>query len=131
MNIRITGSGSYIPDSIEKNEDFHEHTFLNEDGSSIEQSNEIIVEKFKAITGIAERRYAEEHLTSSDLGALAAQKAINDANIDPEELDYIIVAHNFGDVKSNTIQSDLLPCLASRIKHSLRIKNPKCVAYDI
>ena len=125
MNIRITGSGSHIPDAIEKNEDFHKHTFLNEDGSSIDQSNEIIVEKFKAITGIAERRYAEEHLTSSDLGALAAQKAINDANIDPEELDYIIVAHNFGDVKANTIQSDLLPCLASRIKHSLRIKNPK------
>ena len=131
MNIRITGSGSYIPDSIEKNEDFHKHTFLNTDGSSIDQSNEIIVEKFKAITGIAERRYAEDHLTSSDLGALAAQKAIKDANIDPEELDYIIVAHNFGDVKANTIQSDLLPCLASRIKHSLRIKNPKCVAYDI
>jgi len=34
-------------------------------------------------------------------------------------------------VKHNTIQSDILPCLASRVKHSLRIKNPKCVAYDI
>ena len=85
MNIRITGSGSHIPDSIEKNEDFHKHSFLNEDGSTIDQSNEIIVEKFKAITGIAERRYAEEHLTSSDLGELAAQKEINDENIDPEE----------------------------------------------
>ena len=58
MNIRITGSGSHIPDSIEKNEDFHEHSFLNADGSSIKQSNEIIVEKFKAITGIVERRYS-------------------------------------------------------------------------
>ena len=61
----------------------------------------------------------------------AAEKAIDDANIDPETIDYIIVAHNFGDVKHNTIQSDILPALASRIKHSLRIKNPKCVAYDI
>jgi len=131
MNIKITGSGSYIPDIIEKNEDFHQHTFLNTDGSSIEHPNEVIVDKFKAITGITERRYAEDHLVSSDIGAIAAERAISDANIDPEELDYIIVAHNFGDVKANTIQSDLLPCLASRIKYSLRIKNPKCVAYDI
>lgn len=131
MNIRITGSGSYIPETIEKNEDFHQHTFLNTDGSTIEHPTEVIVEKFKAITGIAERRYAEPHLVSSDLGAFAAQKAIEDADIDPEEIDYIICAHNFGDVKSGSIQSDLLPCLASRIKHSLRIKNPKCVAYDI
>ena len=109
MNIRITGSGSYIPDAIEKNEDFHQHKFLNTDGSNIEQPNEVIVEKFEAITGIVERRYADNHLTSSDLGALAAQKAIDDANIDPEELDYIIVAHNFGDVIANTIQSDILP----------------------
>lgn len=131
MNIRITGIGSYIPDIIEKNEDFHSHDFLNVDGSKIDYPNEVIVEKFKAITGIDERRYAKDHLTSSDLGFFAAEKAIDDAGIDPEELDYIIVAHNFGDVKANTIQSDLLPCLASRIKHSLRIKNPSCVAYDI
>lgn len=131
MAIKITGTGSYIPDTIEKNENFHQHTFLNVDGSIIEHPNEVIVEKFKAITGIAERRYAEPNLDSSDLAFLAAQKAIADANIDPETLDYIIVAHNFGDVKHDTIQTDVLPCLASRVKHSLRIKNPKCVAYDI
>ena len=131
MNIKITGTGSYIPDTIEKNENFHQHKFLNTDGSQIEHPNEVIVEKFKAITGIAERRYAKEHLNSSDLGFFAAEKAIADAKIDPETIDYIIVAHNFGDVKHNTIQSDILPCLASRVKHSLRIKNPKCVAYDI
>ncbi len=131
MNIKITGSGSYIPDVVEKNEDFHQHTFLNTDGSSIDYPNEVIVEKFKAITGIVERRYAKDHLTSSDLAFFAAEKAIEDAKINREELDYIIVAHNFGDVKANTIQSDILPCLASRVKHSLRIKNPKCVAFDI
>ncbi|WP_242204889.1 3-oxoacyl-ACP synthase III family protein [Aestuariivivens insulae] len=131
MNIKITGTGSYIPDNIEKNESFHEHEFLNADGSSINDPNEIIVEKFKSITGIIERRYAKPHLNSSDLGFFAAEKAIEDANIDPETIDYIIVAHNFGDVKHNTIQSDMLPSLAARIKHSLRIKNPKCIAYDI
>ena len=131
MGIHITGTGSYIPDTIEKNESFHQHTFLNSDGSSINSTNEVIVEKFKAITGIVERRYAEPHFVTSDLGAFAAEKAIADANIDPETLDYIIVAHNFGDVKYGTIQSDMVPCLAARIKNTLRIKNPKCIAYDI
>ncbi len=131
MTIEITGIGSYIPNTIEKNEDFHQHKFLNPDGSIISNTNEVIVEKFKAITGIVERRYAKDELTSSDLGFLAAQKAIEDAKINKETIDYIICAHNFGDVKTNTIQSDILPCLASRIKHSLKIKNPKCIAYDI
>ena len=131
MGIKITGTGSYIPKSVEKNEDFHQHQFLNADGSTIDYPNEVIVEKFKAITGIVERRYADDQLVASDIGFLAAQKAIDDASIDPETIDYIICAHNFGDVKANTIQSDILPCLASRIKHRLRIKNPKCVAYDI
>ena len=131
MNIQITGTGSYIPGSIEKNEDFYQHLFLNSDGSSIEHSNEVIVEKFKAITGIVERRYIDNHLTASDIGSIAAERAITDADINPETLDYIIVAHNFGDVKANSIQSDILPSLAARIKHNLRIENPKCVAYDI
>jgi 3-oxoacyl-[acyl-carrier-protein] synthase-3 len=131
MAIKITGTGSYIPSSIEKNENFHEHHFLNVDGSNLTHPNSVIIEKFKAITGIDERRYAFDHLTSSDLAFFAAEKAIADAKIDLEELDYIIMAHNFGDVKHNTIQTDVLPCLASRVKHSLRIKNPKCVAYDI
>ena len=131
MNIKITGTGSYIPKIVQKNEAFHQHSFLNIDGSEIPSSNEIIIEKFQAITGISERRYAENHLTASDLGALAAEKAIKDAGIDPETLDYIILAHNFGDVKSGSIQSDILPCLAARVKNILKIKNPKCVAYDI
>lgn len=131
MNIRITGSGSYIPDIIEKNEDFHQHEFLNLDGSSINQSNQVIVEKFKAITGIGERRYVDDSLNCSDIAFYAAQRAIKDANINPEELDYIIVAHNYGDVKHNVEQSDTVPSIASRVKHLLAIKNPKCVGYDI
>jgi len=131
MNIKITGIGSYIPSTVEKNTAFHNHTFLNTDGSIINAPNEVIVQKFKEITGISERRYAKNHLNSSDLGFFAAEKAIEDSKIDRETIDYIIVAHNFGDVKHNTIQSDMLPSLATRVKHKLQIKNPKCVAYDI
>jgi len=127
----ITGTGSYIPRVIKKNSDFLLDQFLNEDGSPMQYENEVVIEKFKAITGIEERRYADLDLTSSDLAYFAAKKAIEDASIDPEELDYIILAHNFGDVKSTSIQSDILPSLASRVKHNLKIKNPNCVAYDI
>ncbi len=131
MNIKITGTGSYIPDVIEKNENFHQHEFLNADGSTIQSANEVIIEKFKAITGIGERRYVDKSLNTSDIAFYAAQKAINNANINQEELDYIIVAHNYGDIKHNVEQSDTVPSIASRVKHLLRINNPKCVGYDI
>jgi 3-oxoacyl-[acyl-carrier-protein] synthase-3 len=131
MNIKITGSGSYIPEIKVKNTDFDKHVFLNEDGTPFAYSNDVVIDKFKSITGIQERRYAAPHLTSSDLAFFAAQKAIKSAKIDPETIDYIILAHNFGDVKPNAIQSDTVPSLATRVKHKLQIKNPKCVAYDI
>lgn len=128
---KITGMGSYIPTIVKKNEDFLENEFLNEDGTPMHYPNEVVIDKFKAITGIEERRYASSDLNSSDLGYLASKKAIEDSGINQEELDYIILAHNFGDVKNAAIQSDILPSLASRVKHRLGIKNPNCVAYDI
>jgi 3-oxoacyl-[acyl-carrier-protein] synthase-3 len=91
----------------------------------------VIVRKFKAITGIDERRYAKSHLNTSDIASFAAEKAIENAKIDREDLDYIIVAHNYGDVRHDSQQSDTVPSLASRVKHLLRIKNPKCVGYDL
>ena len=131
LNSVITGTGSYIPKIIKKNSDFLSNNFLTNDGTPFSYENEVVIEKFKAITGIEERRYAKPEYTSSDLGYFAAEKAISDAGINQEDLDYIIVSHNFGDVKTGTTQSDILPSLASRVKHRLGIKNPKCVAYDI
>lgn len=131
MKIGITGTGSYIPTVLTKNSDFNAHEFLNEDGTSFEYENEVIIEKFKAITGIEERRYVPNNLNTSDIAFFAAEKAIADAGIDKETLDYIIFAHNFGDVTHGQSQSDTIPSLATRVKHHLKIKNPKCVAYDI
>jgi len=131
MNIKITGSGSYIPEIVVSNLDFSDHHFMNEDGTPFAYSNETVIGKFKGITGIAERRYAEPSIITSDMAYLASDKAIKNAGIDPESLNYIIVAHNFGDIKSGTIQSDALPCLAARVKNKLQIQNPKCVAFDI
>ncbi len=131
MNIKITGSGSYIPTENISNKDFSKHVFLNDDGSAFAASNEVITSKFYGITGIEERKYVSDDLNTSDIAFIAAQEAIEDAKIDPETIDYIIFAHNFGDVKKGAIQTDLLPSLATRVKHQLRIKNPKCVAYDM
>lgn len=131
MKIKITGIGSYIPAKKVSNTDFGNHVFLNEDGSAFGRPNDIIINKFKGITGIEHRRYAETDQNSSDLAFLASQKAIENAGIDRETIDYIIFAHNFGDVKAGTSQSDMLPSLATRVKNKLQIKNPKCVAYDI
>lgn len=131
MSIKITGIGSFIPTLKRKNSDFLKHEFRNIDGSHFPHANEVTIEKFKAITGIEERRYLEENLSTSDMATVAAQKAIDAAGIDPETLDYLIVAHNYGDVKFGSNQSDTVPSIATRVKHNLRIKNSKCVAYDV
>ncbi|WP_016988865.1 3-oxoacyl-ACP synthase III family protein [Flavobacterium sp. ACAM 123] len=131
MKIKITGIGSYIPEKKVSNTDFSNHVFLNEDGTTFGYPNDVVIKKFKSITGIEHRRYADDNLNSSDLAFLASKKAIEDAAIDPETIDYIIFAHNFGDVKHGTSQSDTLPSLATRVKNKLQIKNPRCVAYDI
>src|SRR5690606_12866495 len=123
--------GSYIPSQIAKNEYFGKHHFYNADGTPFGQENVTIIEKFKAITGIAERRYLSSDLNTSDMAFFAATNAINDAGIDKEDLDYIIVAHNYGDVKYGFEQSDTVPSIATRVKHNLKILKPTCVGYDI
>lgn len=130
MNVKISGSGSYIPDNVIDNTDFLAHVFLDETGNPLAPNDEVI-RKFREITGIEQRRYLDDNLTTSDIAFRAAQLAIQDAVIDPETLDYLIMAHNFGDVRKNAIQSDIVPSLASRVKQKLGIMNPKCVAYDL
>lgn len=127
----IVGSGSYIPDVIVKNSDFSNHTFFEEDGTIFDKTNEEIIEKFRQITDIDERRYASKDLQTSDIAYLSAKDALESAAIDKESLDYIIVAHNFGDVSAFNRRTDILPTIASRVKHKLRIRNPYTVAYDL
>ena len=131
MNSIITGTGSYIPENIKKNADFLNNNFFSEKKDQLIDSNTSIIEKFKSITGIEERRYLESGLLNSEIATIASQIAIEKAGIDPETIDQIIFAHNFGDLRAENNQSDLLPSLASKVKHLLRIKNPNCVAYDV
>jgi 3-oxoacyl-[acyl-carrier-protein] synthase III len=127
----ITGTGCYIPSEVKSNRDFTVHNFYNEDHHRIETSPQEIVEKFRQITGIEERRYAPTDLNASDIATISAKLAIEDSAVDPETLDQIILAQNFGNVVKHTIQTDGVPSLASRVKHDLGIRNPNCVAYDI
>lgn len=127
----ITGTGSYIPSIVKSNKDFINNSFYAENGELIATPNEEIVEKFKDITGIYERRYAETGMNTSEMATEASKLAIKDAGIDPETIDQIIVAHNFGNVLPGTIQTDTIPAIASRVKNQLGIHNPNCVAYDI
>ncbi|MEO7446098.1 MAG: 3-oxoacyl-[acyl-carrier-protein] synthase III C-terminal domain-containing protein [Ferruginibacter sp.] len=127
----ITGTGSFIPSVIKTNRDFTIHNFYAEDNKRIETDPAEVVEKFESITGIAERRYATEEVNASEMGIQASRLALADANCDPETIDQIIVAHNFGNVLKHTIQTDAMPALASRVKKGLGINNPSCIPYDV
>lgn len=127
----IIGSGSYIPTRKITNDYFLKHQFYEQDGTRIAKSNDEIINKFQAITGIEERRYVTDDLVASDIAFFAAQKAIDSSGCDKEALDYIILAHNFGDIRPDNLRSDMVPSLASRVKQRLEIHNPKTIAYDL
>ncbi len=127
----IKGSGHYIPERRVLNEDFLNNEFYDSDGNKIDTPNEEIIRKFEKITEIKERRYVTDDLTASDIAFFAAKEAITNSGIDKESLDYIIVAHNFGDVQANNKKSDIVPSLAARVKNKLGIENPKTIAFDI
>jgi len=131
INTIITGTGHYLPKQIVTKEAFLQHEFYDDAGVKITKDNAAVVDKLTEITGIKERRYAQSAYNASDLAFFAAEKAIESADIDPETLDFIIVAHNFGDVADGGNRVDIMPSLASRVKHKLKIKNPECVCYDI
>jgi 3-oxoacyl-[acyl-carrier-protein] synthase-3 len=131
MSVIFSGTGRFIPNEVIGAEKFAKHEFYNVDGTKIASANDTIIQKFKAITDIEFRRYVTDNQNTSDIGTIAAEIALSDAGIDPETLDGIIFAHNYGDVKAGQIQSDTVPSLAARVKHNLQIKNPSCVAFDL
>lgn len=127
----ITGSGRYIPSRKIKNTHFLENQFYNQEGEKIAKPNPEIIKTLQRITEIEERRYIEDEYVTSDMAYFAAKDAIQTAGIDQESLDYIIVAHNFGDVRKDHPVVDMVPALAARVKHKLGIHNPYTVAYDL
>ncbi len=131
ISTTIKGSGSYIPAQAKPNKDFVNNRFYDAQKERITAPGQDIIDKFEQITGISERRYVTDDQCTSGIAAIAAGLALRDAGIDPETIDQLIVAHNFGDVVRGSVQSDAVPALAARVKHQLGIRNPSCVAYDI
>jgi len=127
----IVGTGSYVPTVRVPNEDFLDHEFFDASGRRIERANADVIAKFQQITGIKERRYVSDDLVASDIATLAAQEALESSGFDRETLDYLIVAHNFGDVEAGSGRSDFCPTLAARTKQNLGIRNPGTVCYDL
>ncbi len=127
----ISGTGSHIPTVCVKNDNFLRHDFRGPDQKQIDKSNAEIVQQFEAITGIRERRYVPHEMVTSDIALDAAKNALDSSGVDPESLDAIIVAHNFGDVRHRSHRIDQVPALAARVKAGLKIHTPRTVAFDI
>ena len=128
-NSIITATGSYIPTLKITNECFLGHDFFGADGEKLETSNVNIIKNFQEITCINERRYITDDLNTSDIAFISAKHALE--GVDKESLDYIIVGQNLGDVRADNISCDMVPNIAARVKHKLKIKNPYTVTYDV
>lgn len=129
---KIVGTGSYIPTRTIGNDYFSDFTFFDPSTKKpFDKSNEEIIQKFKEITNISERRWISDELHNSDMAAEAVKDALDSSGINPETLDFIIVAHNFGDVDPVSTRVDILPSLSNRVKAKLGIKNPACFCHDV
>lgn len=79
QSVGIIGTGSYVPEQVVTNKDLEK---------LVDTSDEWIVTR----TGISERRKAESHIATSDMGVIAGQRAIEAAGLKPDDIDLIIVA---------------------------------------
>ncbi len=98
MRARISGTGSYAPARVLTNADLER---------MVATSDDWIVER----TGIRERRVAATGEACSDLGFVAAERALKAAGISPADLDFILVATCTGDMP--------LPATACILQHRL------------
>ncbi|GAA6827022.1 ketoacyl-ACP synthase III [Staphylococcus sp. 18_1_E_LY] len=94
MNVGIKGFGAYAPENVVDNAYFE---------SFLETSDEWI----SKMTGIKERRWANEDEDTSDLAYKASLKAIEDAGIEATDIDMIMVATSTGDYPFPTVANML------------------------
>jgi 3-oxoacyl-[acyl-carrier-protein] synthase-3 len=80
-NAYISGTGFYVPPRVVSNDDL-----IREYG--METSDEWIQQR----TGILERRFADDGVGSADLALEATKMALEDAKLEPSDLDMIIFA---------------------------------------
>lgn len=129
-NTIIIGSGSYLPERVIGRDHFMQSEFYTDEGEKIEKPTAEIISKFVEITEIENRRYIGEDMSNSKIGYEAATIALEDAKVDPEQLDYIIYASNFGELGTDG-SANFMPNMAARVKNLLGIQNRKCITYDM
>jgi len=110
MGIRIAGFGAYVPDQKLTNHDL---------ASQIDTSDEWIVSR----TGIHERRIAAPGEAPSDMACQAAQRCLDDAGVDKEEVDLLVVACATPDQPQ--------PAVACLVQAKLGIAHRGCPAFDV
>ena len=98
IRAKIVGIGAYAPKRILTNHDLEK---------MVDTSDEWIVQR----TGVRERRIADEGEAPSDLGLRAAQQALDRADVEAEEVDFIVVGTTMGDM--------LFPTTANLLQHRL------------
>jgi len=103
----IVGTGSYLPDRVVPNSEFERY---------VDTSDEWIRDR----TGIAERRFAADDQTTSDLATEAARRALETAGIAPAQLDLIVCS---------TLTPDTpIPATAVWVQRKLGVS---CPAFDV
>lgn len=132
MGSKITGTGSAMPSRVITNDYFLDHTFYTKEGKKNEKSTAAIIQKLEEISGIKERRFIPEDEPSVEILFQACSNAIQDAGIDKNEIDGLIVGHNAGNILPNQVGVfHTVPNLAAVVKNKLGITNHQCHAYDI
>ena len=105
---KIIGMGFHVPENVITNENLSQ---------TIDTSDEWIQTR----SGIKERRWATEEISTFDLAHQASLNAISDADIDPQEIDMIIVG---------TLSSDyFFPGVSAQLQESLKLNT--IGAFDI
>lgn len=122
LRLQIAGTGSYLPETVIPNSYFVGRP-LNKydlDGNLVE-SKILTDEGIVRVTGIRERRRSNPGTMSSDLGYIAAERAMADAGVDPDSL--------VGIIFSTVTEDKNFPNGAAKIQKRLGAKN--CFAYDM
>jgi len=123
IRTRILGLGSYVPDRVVTNEEipFLDDKHVRQPTQQTETNDAWIQQR----TGIKERRYVpnDGSVWTSDLATFAAKRAIADANIEPSDIDCIILG---------TLSPDFMfPGTAVFVQKKLGIDRTGCACYDI
>ena len=104
----IAGTGMYVPERVLTNHDLEQ---------LVDTSDEWIVER----TGIRERRIAAPEQASSDMALIACQRALEMAQLEPGDVDHIVLA--------TTTPDRILPSCACTVQQ--RLGATRAAAYDV